>query len=233
MVRWEVQHFVFSMQRNRDTSCDPTSKIYLLDEKLEGLHDRMDDSIRYDPSGVRASTNPVISSRIFSLNYLYHLCLCYLHSAVVPMLSCGMHIPNLSRKTLQLAAEQARRHSSIMVEMTEKFLVRKGDITKLWPIVGYGAYVCAAIQLRCFLAFRDLSHRNLERVAILLRITGELKNYWENLQPLVSHYELAPMCTTVLTRSSIRTWSNSFCKRKLSAIPRRNATIQANIILRS
>jgi hypothetical protein len=188
MVRWEVQHFVFSMQQNRDASCDPTSKIYLLDERLEDLHDRMDDSIRYETSGVGAGNNPVASSRIFSLNYLYHLCLCYLHSAVVPMLSCGTQIPNLSRKTLQLAAEQAWRHSSIMVDMTEKFLMRKGATSKLWPIVGYGAYVCAAIQLRCFLALGDLSDQHLERVAVLLRVTGELKNYWKNLQPLVSHY---------------------------------------------
>jgi hypothetical protein len=74
-----------------------------------------------------------------------------------------------------------------MVEMTENFLRRKGATSKLWPIVGYGAYVCAAIQLRCFLAFEELSDQNIERAAILLHVTGELKNYWNNLQPLVNH----------------------------------------------
>ncbi|KAH7064329.1 hypothetical protein BKA63DRAFT_525206 [Paraphoma chrysanthemicola] len=181
---WEVQHLVFTMQENRQPLYDPTPKIYALDERLHDLHASMDDLVRYFSSTVKTSTNSTTLSRIFSLNFTYHLCLCYMYSALVPILSCGIQVPTLPKRLLRLAAEQAWKHSSIMVDMTEHFLSRKGVISKLWPIVGYGAYVCAAIQLRCLLALGSLTMARLKRCESLLRLIGELKNYWGNVSSL-------------------------------------------------
>lgn len=86
---------------------------------------------------------------------------------------------------LRLAAEQALKHSTIMTNMTEHFLTQRTAISKLWPIVGYGAYVCAAIQLRYFLALGILTEERLERTRVHLKIVDELRKYWKTLQPLV------------------------------------------------
>lgn len=77
--------------------------------------------------------------------------------------------------------------------MTEHFSSRKGVASKLWPIVGYGAYVCAAIQIRCLLALGSLTTARLERCESLLHLIGELKEYWGNVSSLVSLVILLPL----------------------------------------
>jgi hypothetical protein len=86
----------------------------------------------------------------------------------------------------RLAAEQAWDHSVIMTTMTDQFLMQKVVISKLWAVVGYGAYVCAAIQLRRFLALGILTHQRLEYTKVHLHLIGELSKYWMTLQPFVS-----------------------------------------------
>lgn len=87
---------------------------------------------------------------------------------------------------IRLAAEHAWKHSGYMTTMAEQFLARKATVSKSWAIVGYGAYVCAAIQLRRFLALGVLSHQRLQETKVHLHLTGELSKYWMSLRPLVS-----------------------------------------------
>lgn len=86
---------------------------------------------------------------------------------------------------LQLAAEQAWEHSKKMTEMTEQYISSKASVSKLWPIVGYGAYVCAAVQLRRCLALGLLHHSQIQSTRINLRLAAELCRYWTHLQPVV------------------------------------------------
>ncbi|KAH7002617.1 hypothetical protein EDB80DRAFT_578829 [Ilyonectria destructans] len=181
---WEVQQFVPSLQQGNRSPSNWGSELLLLDQKLESLYDQMNASLRYDQSRAGTRNNPRYLGRLFSLNYLYHLCVSYLHSSLVPVLSCSMRTPNISRSMLRLAAEQALKHSTIMTNITEHFLTQRTAISKLWPIVGYGAYVCAAIQLRYFLALGILTEERLERTRVHLKLVGELKEYWKTLQPL-------------------------------------------------
>ncbi|KAL6414104.1 hypothetical protein AUP68_00620 [Ilyonectria robusta] len=183
--RWEVQQFVPSLQQGNRSPSNWGSELLLLDQKLESLYDQMNASLKYDQSRAGTRNNPRYLGRLFSLNYLYHLCVSYLHSSLVPVLSCSMRTPNVSRSMLRLAAEQALKHSTIMTNMTEHFLTQRTAISKLWPIVGYGAYVCAAIQLRYFLALGILTEERLERTRVHLKIVDELRKYWKTLQPLV------------------------------------------------
>ncbi|KAH7129129.1 hypothetical protein EDB81DRAFT_808764 [Dactylonectria macrodidyma] len=181
---WEVQQFVQSLQQG---GCGPSqwaSKILLLDQKLESLYDRMDPSLRYDLSSPGTGNTPRHLGRQCSLNYLYHLCVAYLHSSFVPVLSCSMQTPKISRSVLRLAAEQALKHSTIMTNISQHFVAQRTAVSKLWPIVGYGAYVCAAIQLRYFLALRILTVERLERAKVHLKLVGELSDYWKTLKPL-------------------------------------------------
>ncbi|KAJ6151375.1 hypothetical protein N7470_007969 [Penicillium chermesinum] len=85
---------------------------------------------------------------------------------------------------IRLAAEQAWKHSIYMATIAEQFIARKTTVSKSWAIVGYGAYVCAAIQLRRFLALGALSHQRLQETKVHLHLTGELSKYWMTLRPL-------------------------------------------------
>jgi hypothetical protein len=86
---------------------------------------------------------------------------------------------------LRFAADQAWEHAKTMTAMAEQFLSDKTAVSTLWPIVGYGSYVCAAIQMRRLLALNGLNRQHLDRIKIHLHITGELKKYGMPLEPLV------------------------------------------------
>ncbi|KAF4333520.1 transcription factor [Fusarium beomiforme] len=90
---------------------------------------------------------------------------------------------------MQLAADQASEHSKTMTVMTEQYISAKAPISKLWPIVGYGAYVCAAVQLRRCLALGLLTHPGIQETRINLRLTAELCEYWTHLRPVFGDME--------------------------------------------
>jgi hypothetical protein len=125
-------------------------------------------------------------ARVLSLRSIYELCLVYLYSSVVPTLSCRRETPRFSQPMLQQAAEQAYEHSLIITSMAKQYLSSRASASKLWPIVGYSAYVCAAVQLRRCLATGGLDQAWYERNKTNLQITSELGKYWMTLKPLVS-----------------------------------------------
>ncbi|KAJ5214602.1 hypothetical protein N7449_001771 [Penicillium cf. viridicatum] len=144
----------------------------------------MAESTQYDRGKESSRSGSADQARAFSLTYQYHLCAVYLHSCMVPVLSCSGQTPFISRAMIRLAAEQAWEHSVSMSTMAKHFIARKAAISKSWAIVGYGAYVCAAIQLRRFLALGVLTHQRLQETKVNLQLTGELSKYWMTLQPL-------------------------------------------------
>lgn len=180
-----MQQFVRSVHGNHGSPSEWATKYCSLDQRLEDLPSRMADCEQHVLAGGVTRPPSAELSRIFSLKYIYELCLIYLHSSVVPVLSCRTKTPNFSRSMLRLAAEQAWEHSTKMTTMTEQYLSWKAPVSKLWPMVGYGAYVCAAVQLRRCLALGLLNHQWLERTKVHLHLTGELRKYWMTLQPLV------------------------------------------------
>ncbi|KAI8648315.1 hypothetical protein NCS56_01515800 [Fusarium sp. Ph1] len=186
---WEVQQFVRSVHGNNGSPSEWAAKYCSLNQRLEDLPSHM---THYEQhilaSGVPRPPSAELS-RIFSLKYIYELCLIYLHSSVVPVLSCRTQTPNFSRSMLRLAAEQAWEHSTKMTTMTEQYISWKAPISKLWPMVGYGAYVCAAVQLRRCLALGSLNYQWFERTKAHLHLTGELRKYWMTLQPLYEDME--------------------------------------------
>ncbi|KAI3573528.1 hypothetical protein IWW34DRAFT_855699 [Fusarium oxysporum f. sp. albedinis] len=117
---------------------------------------------------------------------IYELCLVYLYSSVVPALSCRTETRRFSQPMLQQAAEQAYEHCLRITSMAEQYLSSRASASKLWPIAGYSAYVCAAVQLRRCLAIGSLDQAWYERNKANLQLTGELGRYWMTLQPLVT-----------------------------------------------
>ncbi|KAH6884444.1 hypothetical protein B0T10DRAFT_579059 [Thelonectria olida] len=186
---WEVQRFV---QAVHATSSSPTERAFefcSLSKRLEELPDKMDEFAKYKVDREPPRSNSGDQGRVFSLTYLYHLCVVYLHSSMVPVLSCSSQTPPISRAMIRLAAEQAWEHSVFITTITEQFIARKASISKSWAVVGYGAYVCAAIQLRRYLALGILTHQRLKDTTVHLHLAGELRKYWMTLRPLHNDME--------------------------------------------
>ncbi|KAM5353719.1 hypothetical protein ACJ41O_000369 [Fusarium nematophilum] len=195
---WESQRFVRSIHGGRGTPEEWAAKYCSLDQRLQSVPDQL---ARYRPPilGTPESRMPPGDmSRAFSLIYIYELCMLYLHSSIVPVLSCRTQTPSLSRSMLRLAAEQASERSRRMITMTEEYISSKAEISKLWPIVGYGAYVCTAVQLRRCLALGLLNDAWIQRTRVNLQLAGELCKYWTHLRPLFEDMERQFVQATVL-----------------------------------
>ncbi|KAF4995325.1 hypothetical protein FDECE_12816 [Fusarium decemcellulare] len=186
---WECQRFAREVHGERGHPEQWAAKYCSLDQRLQSLPDQL---AKYRQPILATPMREIPSSelsRTFSLVYMYELCLLYLHSSVVPVLSCRVQTPAFSRSMLQLAAEQAWEHSRRMTQMTEQYISSKSSISKLWPIVGYGAYVCAAVQLRRCLALGLLSLSEIQITRINLRLAAELCKYWSHLRPVFEDME--------------------------------------------
>ncbi|EED12328.1 hypothetical protein TSTA_003840 [Talaromyces stipitatus ATCC 10500] len=183
-IWWEVQDFVQTGHETCDRPTEWGSKYCSLSKRLEELPDKIAELTQYERGRESSKANSADQARSFCLGYFYHLCVVYLHSSIVPALSYSRTPLAISRVMIRLAAEQAWEHSVSMTTMADQFIARRATISKLWPVVGYGAYVCAVIQLRRFLALRVLTHQHLQEMKVHLLISGELSKYWMTLQPL-------------------------------------------------
>lgn len=183
--RWEIQQFVRAVQVNSGSPTERVSEYCSLSKRLEELPDKATEFTQYERGKETSRSGSADQAGAFSLTYLYRLCAVYLHSCMVPVLSCSRQAPFISRAMIRLAAEQAWEHSVSMSTMAEHLIARRAAISKSWAIVGYGAYVCAAIQLRRFLALGVLTHQRLQETKVHLHLTGELSKYWMTLQPIV------------------------------------------------
>ncbi|XEU94900.1 hypothetical protein FSHL1_000184 [Fusarium sambucinum] len=186
---WESQQFVRSIHAKKGSPAQWAATYYSLDQRLQSLPYQLGEyrkHVLFQPINETPSRE---RSRTFSLRYMYELCLLYLYSSVVPVLSCRWQEPVFSRSMLQLAAEQAWEHSKTMTTMTEQYISSKAPISKLWSIVGYGAYVCVSVQLRRYHALGSLSHLELQGPLTNFRLTSELCKYWSHLRPMSENLE--------------------------------------------
>lgn len=204
--RWKVQQFARIVHTDCGTPSEAASEYCFLSKRLEEFPDTMAEYIDYKCYRDPSRSDSADQACTFSLAYLYHLCVVYLQSCMVPVLSCSQKTPFVSRDMIRHAAEQAWEHSVFMWSMAEHFIARKKAISKSWAIVGYGAYVCAAIQIRRCLALGVLTHQRLQELKVHLRLTGELSKYWMTLRPLVSpvpcqdNYLMSPSLTVGSTK---------------------------------
>ncbi|QPC78040.1 hypothetical protein HYE68_008792 [Fusarium pseudograminearum] len=194
---WEVQQFVKLIHGHQGSQSEWASKYCSLDQRLQDLPShlgsRKQNVLTCDPM----MAPPPELTRVLSLRSIYELCLVYLYSSVVPALSCRTETPRFSQPMLQHAAEQAYEHSLRITNMAEQYLSSRASVSKLWPIVGYSAYVCAAVQLRRCLAIGSLDQAWYNRNKTNLQITGELGRYWMTLQPLFFHAQRLTHCRSV------------------------------------
>lgn len=201
-LRWEVQRFAKERAVLKDTDLSTTiSDFYALDRKLEDFYDSLPNNLRHDQRGADI-TLAADSSHIFSLNYVYHLCVSYLHSSIVPAFSNASRDPKLPRKLTRLSAEEVMRHFAMVTEMTERFLVLTTNLSKLWAMVGYGASFFGTIQLRYLATVNRLFSPELGAVEVHLKLLSGLKQFWMPLENLVKPaFYLCFFITNFVTRT--------------------------------
>ncbi|KAK5991691.1 hypothetical protein PT974_07724 [Cladobotryum mycophilum] len=187
-IWWEIQDFVQNARPNRLEAQAWISRLYELDKKLQDFYEATSEDVRYVTNASQTAP-PTNTFWAFCVTYFYHLCVFYLHSSVVPALSGTSQRPVFSKQFMRLSAEQALQHCTTVTNMTSHFLSTDPDLSKLWAIVGYGASVCLATQLRYFVAIRALDTERLQQAHVHLKLTTGLKRYWAPLRDIASGME--------------------------------------------
>lgn len=166
------------------------SELYALDSQLESLLNSIPIGNKHSqPTLTSGTTRPAnldaSASSTFSLRYICHMCFCYLYSAIIPSLSGVQDTSGIPSKFSHAAAAQVTSHSAAMTELATSYIATQSDLSRLWPIVGYSAFFCASIQIRCFKILGSASISYLNRVVPHVELCRAVQVHWSSLQPMV------------------------------------------------
>lgn len=154
---------------------------------------------------------------------VYHQCQIVLHSMVVPLFSGTPTDPNVDPETQRKAAETVTHHADLFERLLAPYLYDRKDVSRLPPLVGYGAFVVGIVILST-----DISRRNqsvseppvnagkmdcrLVAVEAILRLIDTLRVYWRALQHPVSVFTFPDgLCVSSVAWFNICKCSGEFC----------------------
>ena len=120
---------------------------------------------------------------------MYHLCVCLLHSSLVPIFSGIPSDPNVSMKFTKMSVKQVVKHSMIVLEMTAAFLSLDPDLSRLSAVTGYILFVVSVIQFKAIVAQGKQWSQGLSCCNGALLILQKLK---EHILPLQSMVQRSP-----------------------------------------
>jgi hypothetical protein len=155
-----------------------------------------------DASTVRASVRqddntPEVQILLLFHDAVYHQCQIVLHSMIVPLFSGIPTDPDIDPETQRKAAETVTYHADLFERLLAPYLYDRNDVSRLPPLVGYGAFVVGIVLLSTEISRRNQSmselpenagkndHR-LVAVEAILRLIDTLRVYWRALQHPVS-----------------------------------------------
>ena len=116
---------------------------------------------------------------------MYYLCVCLLHSSLVPVFSGIPSDPNISKKFTKMSAEQVVKHSMTALEMTASFLNLDPDLSRLSAITGYILFVVSDLQFKAIVAQGKQWSQGLSCCYSALKVLQKLKGHILPLQSLV------------------------------------------------
>lgn len=128
---------------------------------------------------------------------LYHQCQITLHSMVVPLFS-GVPIDStIDLETQKESAETVTRHADLFENLLTTYLRDESDVTRIPPLVGYGAFITGVVFLATEISCQDkglhgtsikadTTNRRLTAAKAILHILDALRVYWRALQHPVS-----------------------------------------------
>jgi hypothetical protein len=185
--RWQTQRFVRRYQDGYPNSSDASDRLQeflRLDRRLETISENLHPDFRY--SGPSSFTSPKIDPyTLFSLQSLYRLCACVLHLSFVPLFSSTPQDPEISKKLMRMCAEEAVKHSIVILDMATAFLSTRPDKSRLSSMTGFAMFVSSIVQIRSLSAQGKIkTHAGHLKAAI--SILTELTQYWAPLRGLAS-----------------------------------------------
>jgi hypothetical protein len=116
---------------------------------------------------------------------------------IVPLFSGIPADPNIDPGTQRKAAETVTHHAELFERLLAPYLYERKDVSRLPPLVGYGAFVVGIVILSTEVSRRNKSvseppvnagkgDRKTVAVEAILRLIDTLRVYWRALQHPVS-----------------------------------------------
>ena len=184
--RWQIQQFVRRYQDgNSHNNSDRLHEFLKLDRCLEEISNNLHPDFKYS-SPASFNSLKLDPYALFSIQSLYRLCVCALHSSLVPLFSSKPPDPEISKKLVRMCAEETVKQSAITLDMATAFLSIRPDKSRLSSMTGFAMFVSSAIQIRSLGAQRKLNtHAGYLKAAV--SILKDLNQYWTPLRSLVSN----------------------------------------------
>jgi hypothetical protein len=139
---------------------------------------------------------PLQRNAFFILS-VYHLCMIFLHSSMVPALSLSTAGHTIPPAIIKISSKTATTHAQLFAKMTCSYLNTTPDMAKVPSFVGYCAFV-AGMVLSAVMSFTGLEKGQGVRRdgAICALLLWEIKVYWPTLQIFVCSFPpLYPITT--------------------------------------
>lgn len=162
---------------------------------------------------------------------IYHQSQITLHSLVVPVFSRVPAHLQTDTQTQKKSAEAVIRHAELFETLLKPYLYGRGDVSRLPPLVGYGAFVVATVFLSAEVCWHKQSDSELfariekgscrlDAAVAISHLLRSLKIYWRALESPVS-CKLA-ICFAFLNLTfAFNMYSGKFCRRSCgNSIPR-------------
>ncbi|KAH8704019.1 hypothetical protein BGW36DRAFT_423547 [Talaromyces proteolyticus] len=188
-----VKEFVRKLEKSTYQSC--LSTFFELDSNLQHFYSSLPSEFKDDNLMDETRSEPLQRNAFFILS-MYHLCLIFLHSSMVPALSLSTAGHATPPTIVKISSKTATSHAEYFAKMTCGYLNTTPDMAKVPSFVGYCAFV-AGMVLSAVMAFTGLEKgQGIRRDgAICTLLLWELKVYWPTLQffyqDLESHFCLS------------------------------------------
>ena len=149
----QKKHFTENLQRNKvqafisDSSLHSNSQRAMKFNELVKLFEPIERTLHLSVTSICSlaefyNENPELVTCVFSV---YHLSRLLLHASMVPLLSgCSVGTP-AERDSAQENNGAALQQAVSFVKLLQQVIANDLDITRLWPFIGYGAFVAGSV----------------------------------------------------------------------------------------
>lgn len=167
-------------------------------EKLSHLATSLfDESVTLRNSGHRNDSIPEDEVLLLVHDALYHQCQITAHWMIVPLFSGITSDPTIGIDKQRKSADTVVKHADLLERLLAPYLYGRSDISRLPPLVGYGAFVAGIVMLATEISCQNRvangsfteDGRNGPRLAAvrsILQLLDHLRVYWRALERPVS-----------------------------------------------
>ncbi|KAI5868236.1 hypothetical protein GGS23DRAFT_544613 [Durotheca rogersii] len=189
---------VFISESSRFSSTQRTTKL----EKLVKLFEPIELSLHLPLTDIcaRAEFYDESSELLTSVCSVYYLSRLLMHASMVPMLSgCAEELLD-SRESVRGNLDLALQHACRFAALLQQFVAEDLDITRLWPFIGYGAFVAGSVFMvysntvqptQCANPSVQVPGPNSEEMGTIRTILQVLSLYWKPLRGLATKLDRA------------------------------------------